>query len=495
MIYNNKIYKYTLWVCLAFSMSCNDQLDLKPISQETADNAYSTASQIEAALTGCYESFQSSQYYAWDHIIFQDVRSDNNYAGGDNTEIYEFDNIDINTTNSRVMSAWSSIYNAISKANLVMEKAPLVAEGLSDERRQQIIGEALFLRAYHYYTLVKYFGGVPLYTQFISSTDPAETRKPRNTVDEVYAQIINDLNEAVSYLPDTYGTDASVNKARATKGAANALLTKVYAQKPNPDYDAVLEHANAVINSPAGYVLLDSYDQLFDGNHYNNDESIMEVQYLGGNEGNWAPQLQLPPSLSGDSWRKFITPSQDLVAAFNAEGDNIRKNASILFENVSWVDEYWGNTPNSSVPFAYKWRNAGSWASTDDEYIFRLADIMLLKAEALNELGQIDQAAQVVNVIRGRVSLPELTAADKASQATMRTAILKERRLELSMESNRWDDLIRYGVAIETMNNVMDIDLRTNQPVNYNINENSLLLPIPQNEINRNPNLEQNPGY
>lgn len=495
MIYYRKIYKYALLATLAISISCNDELDLKPISQETADNAYSTASQIEAALTGVYESFQSSQYYAWDHVIFQDIRSDNNYAGGDNTEIFEFDNIDVNTTNSRVMSAWSSIYNAISKANLVMEKAPLVEEGITEERKQQIVGEALFLRAYHYYTLVKYFGGVPLHTEFISSTDPAETRKPRNTVDEVYAQIISDLNEAVNYLPDTYGNDASVNKARATKGAANALLTKVYAQKPSPDYDAVLEHANAVINSPANYVLLNSYDQLFDGNHYNNAESILEVQYLGGNEGSWAPQMHLPPSLSGDTWRKFTTPSQDLVNAFNAEGDNIRKNASILFENVSWVDEYWGNSPNSSIPFAYKWRNAGSWASTDDQYIFRLADIMLLKAEALNELGQIEQAAQVVNVIRGRVDLPELTASDKASQITMRTAILKERRLELAMESNRWDDLIRYGVAIETMNNVIDIDLRSNQPVNYNITERDLLLPIPQNEINRNPNLEQNPGY
>lgn len=490
-----KITKYVLMATLAFSMSCNDQLDLQPISQETADNAYSTASQIEAALTGVYESFQSSQYYAWDHIIYQDIRSDNNYAGGDNTEIFEFDDVDVNTTNSRVMSAWSSIYNAISKANLVMEKAPLVSEGITEERKQQIVGEALFLRAYHYYTLVKYFGGVPLYTEFISSTDPSETRKPRNTVDEVYTQIITDLTEAANYLPDTYGNDDSVNKARATKGAVNALLATVYAQMPNPDYDAVITHANAVINSPAGYSLLSSYDQLFDGNHQNNNESILEIQYLGGTEGAWAPQMHLPPSLSGDTWRKFTTPSQDLVNAFDEEGDMIRKNASILFETVSWVDEYWGNTPGTSVPFAYKWRNAGSWASDDNQYVFRLADIILLKAEAQNELGQTDQAAITVNSIRSRVELPDLTAAETASQATMRTAILKERRLELAMESKRWDDLVRYGVVIQTMNSVPDVDLRTGQPVNYGMDEHDILLPIPQNEINRNPNLEQNPGY
>jgi len=485
------IYSLGFSVALGLS-SCEDFLDLEPISQETSDTAYQTASQIEGALTGTYESFQSSQYYAWDFVVYQDIRSDNAYAGGDNAEIFTADKLTVTTTDTRVYSAWSSIYNAILKANTVLEKAPLVTDvSLTEERRAQILGEAAFLRAYHYFTLVKLFGGVPLILEPTSSTDPAETDVPRNTEEEVYAQIIADLEYALdNRLPDSYGSDASVNKARATKGAANALLAAVYAQMPNRDYNKVLQYADAVINSPAGYTLLTNYDYLFDGNHYNNSESIMEVQYLGGNEGSWAPQMHLPPSLSGDTWRKFTTPSHDLANAFDAEEDAVRKNATIFWEEAPWADEYWGNAVGSEIPFAYKWRNAMGWASTDRPYIFRLGDIILLKAEALNELNRITEAATEVNKIRLRVNLDGITA---TSQEQMRGVILKERRLELALEGRRWDDLVRYGQAIEVMNSLNEVDLRTGTATNYNATQADLLLPIPQQEINRNPTLTQNP--
>lgn len=493
---NKKYIKFLsgLLVVMSFA-ACDDELDLRPISQETVDNAYSTGTQLQAALTGVYESFQSNDYYVWDRVLFEDVRSDNAYAGGDNPEIFQIDGIDISTTNGRVFNAWSSIYNAISKANLVLERAPLIEQGITEEEREQIIGQALFLRGFHYYNLVKLWGGVPIITETIKSVDPSEVRIPRNTKEEVYAQILDDLSQAVELLPDTYGPDASVNKARATKGAANALLSKVYAQMPNADYAAVLEHANAVINSPADYALLEDYDRLFDGNNYNNKESILEIQYLGGDEGTWGPQMHLPPSISGDSWRKFVTPSVDLVEAFDAENDVVRRDATLLFEEVPWIDEFWGNEVNSSVPFAYKWRNASGWASADNIYLLRLADILLMKAEALNELGRVAEAADIVDMIRERVNLPNLTAEERASQESLRNAILKERRLELALEAERWSDLVRYDMVIEAMNSVDDIDLRANEPLDYNISQNEILLPIPQNEINRNPKLTQNPGY
>ncbi|TDN94988.1 putative outer membrane starch-binding protein [Salegentibacter sp. 24] len=493
-IINFKKYLFGLLIVASFT-ACDDELDLEPISQETVDNAYATGTQLQAALTGVYESFQSNDYYVWDRILFEDVRSDNAYAGGDNPEIFQIDAIDISTTNSRVFNAWSAIYNAISKANLVIERAPLIEQDITPDQREDIIGQALFLRAFHYYNLVKLWGGVPLITEPIKSVDPSEVRLPRSSKEEVYAQIITDLEMAAEMLPDTYGDDASVNKARATRGAANALLAKVYAQKPSPEYSAVLDYANAVITSSANYELLENYDFLFDGNHYNNSESILEVQYLGGDEGTWGPQMHLPPSISGDTWRKFVTPSVDLVAAFDSENDQIRKDATILFEAVPWIDEYWGNSPNSMVPFAYKWRNASGWASADNIYLLRLADIMLIKAEALNELGRPGEAAEVVNIIRERVELPPLSDAETASTDTMRDAILKEKRLELSLEAERWSDLVRYSVAVEVMNSVDDVDLRANQPVDYNMTQDEVLLPIPQNEINRNPELTQNPGY
>lgn len=489
-----KIKLYILVFGLAAILpSCDDYLDLKPISVTTIENAYNTASDAEAALVGAYDSF-AQEYYIWDNIIFNDIISDNYYAGGDNAEIFAVDDLNIDPTNIRLWNNWSQIYNAISKANIVLQKVPGIIDPELDVtgRRNQILGEASFLRAYHYYQLVKMWGGVPLITEPVSSTDPSETQKPRVTEDEVYTQIIADLVFATENLPDVYSDDASVNKARATKGAANALLVKVYAQKPAPDYNKVVEYANAVINSPAGYSLLPAYGDLFDGNHYNNTESIMEVQFVGGTEANFGPQLLLPPSLSGDTWRKFVTPSQDLVKAFDDEGDRERKNTTILFETAPWSDEFWSVAVGGNVPFAYKWKSASGWASTNRQYLLRLGDIILLKAEALNALSRVEEARTEVDKIRDRAGLVPTPA---ANQQEMQLAIEKERRLELAQEAQRWDDLRRYGRAVEVMNNLNEIDLRSNTVKVYDMTETKLWLPIPQSERNRNPQLGQNTGY
>lgn len=485
--------KYLLGLALLLSLgACEEFLDLKPISEETSDNAYNKASQIEAALTGTYESFQS-EYYVWDNVLLQDVRSDNAYAGGDNPEIFAYDLLTVTPTHSRIFTIWSNLYNAIAKANTVLEKAPLVTDpNLTEERRTQIMGEAYFLRAYHYFTLVKLWGGVPLVLETTKSSDPDQVRLHRATAEEVYNQLLADLDLAISMLPDVYGADASINKARATAGAANALAAKVCAQMPNPDYTRALQYIDQLEASNANYQLID-YKHLFDGNHYNNEESILEVQYLGGDEGNFGPQLLLPPSISGDSWRKFVTPSHSLINAFDAQGDQIRKAASVLFETVQWVDEYWGNAVGSEIPFAYKWKNASGWASADRQYLLRYGDLVLLKAEALNETGNLSGAITEVNRIRNRVNLPDLTNAQSSSQAVLRTTILEERRLELAQEAHRWDDLARSQTAVSTMTNLVEIDLRTGSPVNYGMTAAKVLLPIPQQELDRNPALEQNP--
>ena len=487
-----KIYLLILF-CFMMLVSCDDFLDLQPISEETSGNAYETRNQIEAALVGAYESFQSSEYYVWDYVLFQEVRSDNCYAGGDNPEIFQIDYLNIEPTHSRIFTHWSNLYNAISKANLIIERIDGITDiALTEERRAQIKGEAYFLRSFHYFSLVKLFGGVPLILNTVTSTDPQAVNVPRASIESVYAQITADLELAASLLPDVYGNDASINKGRATAGAAHALAAKAFAQKPNPDYAAVLNHIESVENSAANYQLI-NYAQLFDGNNYNNAESILEIQYLGGIEGNYGPQLLLPPSISGDAWRKFVTPSVNLVNAFDAQNDVVRKNASILFESVQWVDEFWGNAPGSSIPFSFKWKSANGFASANNTYLLRYGDLVLLKAEALNELGQLNEAAIEVDKIRNRVQLPNLTAAQKSSREVLRATILNERRLELFQEGHRWDDLVRYNAVVATMNNLVEIDLRTGSQVNYNMTEAKTLLPIPQQEMDRNPALIQNP--
>ena len=485
--------KYKLIIILVLShiltTSCEDSLATTPESSLTSENAFSDLGGIEAALVGVYESFQSAEYYVWDFMLLGDIRADNGYGGGDDPEISQMDLLQITPNNERIFTNWSNIYNAISKANTVLERVPLVEDAsLTEERRNQIRGEALFLRAYHYFTLVKTYGSVPLVTELPESLNPEDTQVPKSSIQDIYTQILDDLDEAISLLPEVFESQGSI-KARATSGAAHALAAKANAQSPAKDYEEALRHIQAVENSAANYQLIE-YARLFDGVNENSAESILEVQYAGGDEGNFGPQLLLPFSVSGDRWRKFATPSVDLINAYNALGDNVRRDASFLFESAPWVDEYWGNRFDSEIPFGFKWKNANGFASANNTFLLRYGDIILLKAEALNETNNLELAVIEVNRIRTRAQLPELSAAETSSQEVLKSVILNERRLELAYEGHRWDDLSRNGVLIETMNNLNEIDLRTGNPVNYNMTEEKRFLPIPLRELDRNPALQ-----
>lgn len=489
-----KIFKIlsVLLIVVFLTQSCSeDFLDLEPISSSTTGNSFNTENDIEAALVAVYNSLHN-EYYVWDNVLMGDVRSDNCYAGPpDDVDIWAYDQLTITSNNSRIFNNWRDFYRGISRANTVLDKIEEISE-ISESRKTEIIGEAKFLRAFYYFDLVKQYGGVPI-VEHTGTADPEKTQIPRNTVEEVYQFIINDLEASIASLPETYGEGNSVDKARATKGSSNALLAKVWAQHPTHDYAKAIQYADAVINSSAGFQLLGDYPSLFNGNNYNNSESIFEAQYIGGtSQGNWGPQLFLPPSISGDGWRKYATPSKNLVDAFFDQQDWTRLDANVIWEWVPWVDEYY-NAANSGewVTFAYKQKHADGWNSGDQVYFLRLADILLLKAEAMAHLGQGDKGRGIVNQIRNRAGLSNTTA----TNAEMLNAVLLERRLELALESHRWDDLVRNDIVIQTMNNLQELNLITNEYVNYNMDENKKLLPIPLNELDRNPALEQNPGY
>lgn len=497
--------------------SCRKFLDDKPVTALTTGNAYSTAKDAENALAGCYNTFYSTDYYQWENVMLSDVRSDNAYPGGNNEEtFYDYDRFILPPSNTHNYAHWKALYNGIARCNVLLNKIGTVADAaLTDERRNQIIGEASFLRAFHYYHLVKLYGGVPLELES-NTADPGKTRKARATEKEVYDQIVADLETAVTNLPDSYNgptgsataNTPAVNKSRATKGAANAMLAKVWAQRSDRDYNKVLQYCNAVINSPAGYALLANYDNVFDGDHDYNTESILEIPYEEGNwdASCWGVQLYLAPE---DGWQKYCVPSKDLVAAYVSAGDDVRKNTNILFltrdannDPISWADENWNpcQDPDTPVPFNNKQRHAGGWASGDDYYLLRLADIILLKAEAQNETGSPSSAATTVNIIRNRVGLSAITG---SNQAQMKTAILLERRLELAFEAQRWDDLVRAGVATTVMQALNEYSYSCpggvqSAPVRMdysNCTQSRWIMPIPSVEMDNNPLLVQNPGY
>lgn len=486
-----KPYIALLSLVAAFALfSCEDYLELEPVSQSIAvDNTgadsvyFKSASEVEAALAGAYSDFKN-EYYQLDYYVNGDAQADDAYAGGDNPDNFQIDDYRLDATNRNVSRDWAYLYSTIGKTNTILNNIGAVTDpALSASRRAEIIGEASFIRAFMYFQLVQLWGDVPLQLQEVKTISADKLDEiysiifpARSPQDEVYAQIIADLETALTRVRAT-----APHKGYATTGAVNAMLAKVYATVEPHDWTKVREYCDAVI--AGGYSLLDDYDALWDNANENSEESIFEINYTGGAaDGNWGTKI-----FRGLDWKKFNLPANDLVAAFDAENDQIRKNAAVIFLDVTgkWSDSHW---PQTHYPFINKWRNFQE--GSDQNYIFiRLADILLLKAEALNELGDQPGAAALVNEIRDRVNLPATTA---STQAELRLAIEKERRLELAFEGHRWYDLKRTGRAIEVMNNARGPN---GENLGYNLTPERLLWPIPQAELDKNSKLTQNPGY
>ncbi|TKC05527.1 RagB/SusD family nutrient uptake outer membrane protein [Pedobacter polaris] len=468
-----KIYSLLAFGALALTVQSGckkDFLEKDPINQVTGDVAFVNKEAAEKLLQGAYDGMYND-YHIWDYMINGDVTADNAYAGGDNQANIDIDLFKANSTNGNVGRDWGSLYSDIKNANEVLENVPNIQDPALDagNRRNEILAEASGLRAYMYFNLVRLFGAVPLVLK--TPANLSEMQPAKASIDAVYTQIIKDLEFAATNAKTT-----SANKGIITKGVANALLAKVYASKPTPDWAKVLQYCDLTIAN--GYSLFGSYNGLFDAANKNNSEAIWEMQYdgWGGQHGNWMPSV-----IVGTGWKRFCTPSNDLVKAFNDEGDLIRRNASIYFMNATtegWSDSYWAK---ANYPYINKYRADDK----SDSYIIRLADILLLKAEALNEAsaGGWATAKPIVNQIRGRVSLGSTPAID---QASMRLAIEKERRLELAFEGHRWFDLLRTNRAVAVMNSSKD-GAGNNL---YNISTANLYFPIPQAEIDRNPNVK-----
>lgn len=469
-------------------VSCTKFLDVKPVSYGIATESedsipYKTKSEIEAALAGVYAGFKN-EYFELDYYVNGDAQSDDAYAGADNPANFQIDDFALDATNSNVSRDWAYLYSIIGNANSVINNVDAVPDvELTEDRKKEIRGEASFIRAFMYFQLVQLWGDVPLQLQEVKTISAELLPEiypilfpPRTPMADVYKQIIADLETARAGVKPT-----AVNKGYVTTGAVNALLAKVYATQDPHDYGKVISYCNDVI--AGGYSLLPDYHMLWDNANENSVESIFEINYTGGStDGNWGAKM-----FRGLDWKKFNIPSNDLVKAFDQEQDTVRKKASIIFQDISgkWSDAHW---PQTNYPFLNKWHNFQE--GSDQNYIFiRLADILLLKAEALNETGDLQGAADLVNQVRTRVKLPGTTA---GTQDAMRLAIEKERRLELAFEGYRWFDLKRTGRAIEVMNSVTG---EGGVNLGYNLTQNRLVYPIPQAELDKNTKLVQNPGY
>lgn len=482
-------------MCLGSLVACEKFLDEKPQSDLTKENtetqeqvsAYSSVSDAKSELNGVYALFKAD-IYEGNAFYIGDCMSDNCYIGGDGVSEEQLDNLTVSATNSVIATSWSQFYAIVGSATNVIENVKLMDSSLIDDAtRAQIIADAKFARAWVLFDIVKYWGDAPMTLQLIPSitVDNIDKWYPimypsRTSEEEIYAQIISDLDEnTIKNLPSK-----SAGAFCGTQGAAYGLLAKVYAtmgKKSKRDYSKVVDMCDNVIKQ--GYRLVPDFESLWTVDGKFSSESIFEMYFSDAAEQhNWAYWVLLT-DVSGDvvvSWRRYCTPTQDLVAKFDKEKD-VRYKSSIYWTAVPY-DTYW---PAKNYPLAYKIRQKES-----DIILLRLADILLLKAEALVELNRPKDALMIVNDIRNRAGLSGLSLSLSVAEA--RLAVENERQLELLFEGQRWWDLIRN----ERMEEVMKLAHDKNGNLRFSeIPAWRAKLPIPQAQIDINERLTQNIGY
>ncbi len=478
--------------------SCSDVLNTEPITDEISapqeEQVITTAANAELAIKSCYASF-GIEYWQFDYFFLGDAGADVAYAGADQDAFFQIEQYRIMATNYVVARDWNWLNDFVKRCNLVINYVNDVPD-LTQERKDEMIGEASLIRALTRFQAVQTWGDFPIVTQYVSSinNENFETVYPslfpaRKPISEVYAAIIADCEVALAKAPAS--TSAPASKYKASKNAANALLAKVYATMPNPDWVKVIQYSDAVISG--GYTLLPTYDHLFDNNHEGNAESIWEVngEGNGSNINAWCTDVFL-----GQNWKKFNTPSHTLYNAFIANADTKRRLSTIKRFPTTFADTYW----KTYAQFPYPWKMRKT-DGTQNFYLFRLADTMLLKAEALAHINDLTGAMAIVNQIRTRVTLTNIAPATSMDDAI--TKILKERFLELAHEGQRWFDLKREGKSIEILsqqtypvyNQDTGITTETLMPYVSNLIPNDLAWPVPQGVLDNNPNLTQNPGY
>lgn len=477
---------------LFFVQSCEDYLEILPEGQENSENYFNSPSDYEDALVGVYDLLSTTYL----NNILGEIASDNTLCGGANaSDVLEWQQIDdmIHTPdNVALRNIFQWMYAGISRANYIVE----FKDKINFERKEELLAENLFLRSYFYFELVKWFGDVPMYIDGRITIEESQSigRTPKA---EIYAQLEQDLLSAISNLPWS-----QAQSGRATKGAALALLGKIYLYQ-----EKYIEAANAldqVINS-GQYQLVDDYSTIFLNSNENNSESVFEVQYSGLQEGASFDCFQcvegnVASGFMGVRWTggdyspyaygfSFNVPVPELYNAY--EDGDLRRDATIFDVEAFMaarpgvtIDE--GNEHTGYFNFKYIPYDEAVLPDPNINHgnnyrAIRYSDVLLMAAEAYNRGGLGDVIAQdYLNRVRER-AFGNSSNNISSTGSALTDAIWRERRLELAGEGHRFFDLVRTGRAASIPG--------------FTANKNEIF-PIPRIEIElAGNNWQQNPGY
>ncbi|QNL51672.1 RagB/SusD family nutrient uptake outer membrane protein [Olivibacter sp. SDN3] len=473
--------------------ACVPDLDLERVDTKSVNTFYQTPEDANSAAVALYGQLRD---------LYRDevINTPNNIASDDaipfltgNADRVALWNYNLTPVNTFVGEIWASAYSGIQRSNILLARVPAI--DMDEDLKGQYLGEAYFLRALHYFNLVRFFGEVPLVLEEVSSL--ADIEVPRQPIDDVYNAIVDDLQQAEQLLPLSYtGND----EGRATRGAAMGLLAKVWLTRAGDDpassyWGQAADKAEEVINLGL-YDLWENYQEVFDLANRCGKESLFEVLYITDLAGNnlatgYAPRGApiVPGNGSG-----ILRVTGSLFNLY--EGADERKSVTFL---TSYIDPSTGGqvelsaeNPDPALAVSF-WKLADLTATLSGQAgksfpYLRFSDILLIYAEALNERngGPTEQAYTALNRVRERAGLPELRNLD---QTAFREAVLNERRLELCFEANRWFDIVRRNRLVETVRGENSFSR------NANIQTFNRYLPIPQREMDANGALTQNEGY
>ena len=498
------INKAFLIISLMLITSCADNFLNRPLQGELTQENFPTSAQDALLATNAIYNIMRNSSWHFGLFPVMDIMSDDAYKGSNPTDQAEsigpFDRFQHIATESNHLRWWNTLYNGVRRANVVIEKVPLITN-MDKALQNRYVGEAQFLRALFYFDLVRAWGGVPIVTK--ATTSPGLTRA---TVDEVYALIASDLTAALPSLPEK-SDYAPSDLGRATKGATRALLSKVYLFKSKmtntEDLANAEKYALEVINS--GQYSLEP--EFVNANSEAGEHGVESVFEIGAmrfenieNGGDQYANVQGVRGTPNRGWG-FNRPSLELMAAF--EPNDPRREGSIIFLNevidgVKILGD--GNTPDETrnvqgVLIEIECYNQKVWTPGEtvppqfghNRRLIRYADVLLIAAEALNENGKSAQALTYLNQVRARARggntsiLLDITDTNKS---TLRDKIFNERRYELALEGHRFWDLVRTGRAPSVLG-----------PLGFVTGKHELL-PVPQIEIDlAKGSLKQNPGW
>jgi len=505
-----KLQVVAILIAIVFFSCSDDYLDLKDKQNITESSFWSTKDHAIQGITATYAALQGHDGDKW--TFFEETYTSIAYKGDDldNNKNEGYSKTIANFTNGTEVSGpfniWATCYAGIGRANQVIDKVPSITS-MSEQERNEIVGEAKFLRGYFYFMLVNAFEHVPLVLKF--EKDLTKLQVPQAKPEEVWAQIEKDLQDAELVLPSSY---ANAKIGRATKGAAKAFLGKVFLFREKwPQAESKFKEIYGQ------YSLNANYEDNFNGNSENGQESIFEIQFSGDrtlSDERHPFNYEVKP-YALDGWELFY-PSDWLVTELKkdkkADGSySDRVYGTIFFDDPK--SEIWDlNRPANLVPYAsiasslsrpnyfkkyaYPTDRSGAYVGININVI-RYADVLLMLGEALNENGKTNEAIDRINEVRSRSGAVALATGSKTKDELRDWIRNHERPIELSMEwTSRWFDLVRWGLGTTAKQSIKSILTAHDKPFSSNfVEDKHIRFAIPSREINVNSQLKQNNGY